>query len=110
LWVGMCMYICMYVDLNGYHKGPMFWFLNILYKHCRESPKIVIIKLTPRFESITGSTDVNLFASNDCVIFLLKDFRFFWVQNRVARFFLIQTYQNGKSIPKWPQTIPKGHN
>jgi hypothetical protein len=24
LWVGMCMYICMYVDLNGYHKGPMF--------------------------------------------------------------------------------------
>jgi hypothetical protein len=28
------------------------------------------------------------------------------LSNRVARFFLIQRYQNGKNIPKWPHTIP----
>jgi hypothetical protein len=28
---------------------------------------------------------------------------------RVARFFLVQTYQIGKKYNKWPQTIPDGH-
>jgi hypothetical protein len=28
---------------------------------------------------------------------------------RVARFFLVQTYQNVRKYTKWPQTIPKGH-
>jgi hypothetical protein len=28
---------------------------------------------------------------------------------RVARFFLVQTYQNGKIYTKWPQTIPNCH-
>jgi hypothetical protein len=42
--------------------------------------------------------------------------------SRVARFFMVQTYQNGKNIPndhkldhtainytKWPKNIPNGH-
>jgi TPR repeat protein len=48
--------------------------------------------------------------------------QFIYIGFRAARFFLVQTYQNGKNIPndhklyqtainytKWPQNIPNGH-
>jgi hypothetical protein len=89
-------YVCMYVCCRTKccQTKAVEWWMNLVH---------AITKGT--FARPHKRSHLNLFANGHGKSFPWK--RYFL--SKVARFFLVQTYQNGKKYNKWPQTIPNSH-